>query len=111
MIKLQMHQTTLEGKPLSETGEIISGNNAGEVIEAMKMQSPFTADMSEREYIDNILSKIMPEGKRIELDATKFLTKLAERGFISFLPAGEPPEADCASNFANASEAEDKDIE
>jgi len=86
MIKLQMHQMTLDGKPLPETGKVVSGNNAGEVIEAMKFQSPFTADMTEREYIDNILSKIMPSEKVVELDATEFLTKLAEKGFLSFLP-------------------------
>jgi hypothetical protein len=86
MIKLQMHQTTLNGKPLSETGKVISGADAYEVIEAMKLQSPFTADMTARQYIDNILAKILPEGEATELDATEFLTKLAEQGFISFLP-------------------------
>jgi hypothetical protein len=52
----------------------------------MKLQSPFTADMTARQYIDNILAKILPEGEATELDATEFLTKLAEQGFISFLP-------------------------
>lgn len=89
MIKLQMHQTTLEGKPLTETGKIVSGEDAYEVIEAMKIQSPFTADMTARQYIDNVLSKIMPKNETTELDATEFLTKLAERGFISFLPTNE----------------------
>ncbi len=91
MIKLQMHQMTLDGKPLPETGKVVSGNDAGEVIEAMKLQSPFTADMTEREYIDNILSKIMPFEKVVELDATEFLTKLAEKGFLSFLPENDLP--------------------
>ena len=86
MIKLQMHQTTIEGKPLSETGKIVSGADACEVIEAMKIQSPFTADMTAREYIKSVLAKIMPEGETTEINATEFLTKLAERGFISFLP-------------------------
>jgi hypothetical protein len=86
MIKLQMHQTTLEGKPLSETGKIVSGEDAYEVIEVMKIQSPFTADMTAREYIKSVLAKIMPEGETTEPDATEFLTKLAEQGFISFLP-------------------------
>ena len=86
MIKLQMHQTTIEGKPLSETGKIVSGADAREVIEAMKIQSPFTADMTAREYTKSVLAKIMPEGETTELDATEFLTKLAEQGFISFLP-------------------------
>jgi hypothetical protein len=86
MIKLQIHQTTLEGKPLSETGKIVSGTDAREVIEAMKMQSPFTADMTARQYIDSVLAKIIPEGETTELEVTEFLTKLAEKGFISFLP-------------------------
>ena len=87
MIKLQMHQTTIEGKPLSETGKIVSGEDAYEVIESMKMQSPFTADMTARQYIDNVLKKILPAGDSTKLDATEFLTKLAEQGFISFLPS------------------------
>jgi hypothetical protein len=86
MIKLQIHQTTLEGKPLPETGKIVSGEDAYEVIEAMKMQSPFTADMTARQYIENVLAKIMPKDETTEFDATEFLTKLAEQGFISFLP-------------------------
>jgi len=97
MIKLQMHQATLDGKPLPETGKIVSGNDAYEVIEVMKFQSPFTADMTEREYIDNVLSKIMTKGESTELDATEFLTKLAEKGFISFLPENVtdmPPESE-----------------
>ena len=89
MIKLQMHQTTLEGKPLPETGKIVSGEDAYEVIEAMKIQSPFTADMTARQYIDSVLAKIIPESKATELDATEFLTKLAEQGFISFLPSNQ----------------------
>ena len=52
----------------------------------MKIQSPFTADMTAREYTKSVLAKIMPEGEETELDATEFLTKLAEQGFISFLP-------------------------
>ena len=93
MIKLQMHQTTLEGKPLTGTGKIVSGEDAYEVIEAMKIQSPFTADMTARQYIASILSKIMPRNETTELDATEFLTKLAEQGFISFLPEDDiyPP--------------------
>ena len=91
MIKLQMHQMSLDGKPLPETGIVVSGNDAGEVIEVMKFQSPFTADMTEREYINNILSKIMPSEKVVELDATEFLTKLAEKGFLSFLPENDLP--------------------
>jgi hypothetical protein len=104
MIKLQMHQTTLDGKPLAGTGKIISGEDAYDVVEAMKLQSPFTADMTEREYIDNILSKIMPSEETTELDATEFLSKLAERGFLSFLPTGETnipnerEEKPCADN-------------
>jgi len=97
MLKVQIHPATVEGKPLPGSGEIISGENASEIIEAMKLQSPFTACLTEREYIDNVLSKIMENGESTELDATEFLTKLAERGFISFLPENVtdmPPESE-----------------
>ena len=87
MLKVQIHPATVEGKPLPGRGEIISGENASEIIEAMKLQSPFTACLTEREYIDGVLGKIMPYEESTELDATEFLTKLAEKGFISFLPA------------------------
>jgi len=86
MIKVQIHPATVEGKPLPGSGEIISGENASEIIEAMKLQSPFTACLTEREYIDGVLGKIMSDDESTELDATEFLTKLAEKGFISFLP-------------------------
>jgi len=85
-MKVQIHETTLEGKPINETGRVLQGENASEIIEAMKQESPFTACLSEREYIDGVLSKIMTKGESTELDATEFLTKLAEKGFISFLP-------------------------
>jgi hypothetical protein len=109
MIKLQMHQTSLEGKPLRGTGEIISGDNANEIIEIMKLKSPFTADMSNQEYMDNILSKIKPNKDLRDIDATEFLSQLAENGFISFLPtAGAPPVASAASSSAIASEADNE---
>jgi hypothetical protein len=86
MIRIAIHPTTPEGKPLPGEGRIAEGNDVYELIEVMKMKSPFTADMSERQYIDNVLSKVLPEGKSTELDAAEFLTKLAEKGLISFLP-------------------------
>lgn len=88
-MKVQIHETTLEGKPVNETGRVLRGENAGEIVEAMKQESPFTACLTEREYIDGVLSKIMPYEESTELDATKFLTKLAEKGFISFIPDDE----------------------
>ncbi len=97
MVKVQIHPATVEGKPLPGSGEIISGKNASEIVEAMKLQSPFTACLTEREYIDNVFSKIMENGESTELDATEFLTKLAEKGFISFLPENVtdmPPESE-----------------
>jgi hypothetical protein len=89
MIKAQIHETTLDGFPLDETGTVIQGNDAYEAVEAMKMKSPFTADMAVAEYIDYVLGKVMPEDKPTGLDATEFLTRLAARGLISFLPANE----------------------
>ena len=93
MIKVQIHPATVEGKPLPGTGEIISGKNASEIIEAMKLQSPFTACLTEREYINGVLGKIMSDDELVYIDATEFLTKLAEKGFISFLP-DMPPESE-----------------
>jgi hypothetical protein len=96
MIKAQIHEATLDGIPLDDTGAIIEGNDALEVIEAMKLKSPFTTDMTEHEYIDYVLSKIMSEGESTKLNATEFLSKLAEKGFLSFLP-DEPLETSCIS--------------
>ena len=90
MVKVQIHPATVEGKPLPGSGEIISGKNASEIVEAMKLQSPFTACLTEREYIDGVLGKIMSDDEWGYIDATEFLTKLAEKGFISFLPDNEP---------------------
>ncbi|MFA6717128.1 MAG: DUF5049 domain-containing protein [Victivallales bacterium] len=101
MIKAQIHETSLDGFPLDETGTVIQGNNAHEAVEAMKMKSPFTADMTVTEYIGYVLGKVMPEDRSTELDATEFLTRLAARGLISFLPEDDL----CPSNLMDVLEA------
>ncbi len=86
MIRAQIHETTLDGFPMDETGTIVEGNDAYEAVEAMKMKSPFTVDMSIRQYIDFVLGKVAPKEKTEDVDATEFLARLAGKGFISFLP-------------------------
>jgi hypothetical protein len=89
MVKVQIHETTFDGKPIPESGKIFYGESAGEIIELMRFQSPFTADMTNAQYMNEIFSKVAPEKQAAIADESDFLRKLAEKGFISFLPNQE----------------------
>jgi len=89
MMKVQIHETTFDGHPVPGSGKIFYGENAGEIIELMRFQSPFTADMTNAQYMNEILSKIAPEKLEPIADEKEFLSRLAEKGFLSFLPCQE----------------------
>jgi len=96
MMKVQLHETNLDGKPMGETGEIISGKDVMEIVENMKRQSPFTFDQPTPEYMKNMLEKL--EGKTMEPlpedreAAAEFLSRLGSHGMIRFLPDDEVTE-------------------
>ena len=89
MIKVQIHETTFDGKPVPGSGKIFYGETASEIIGLMRFKSPFTADMTNAQYMDEIISKIIPEKQEAIADENDFLRRLGEKGFISFLPCQE----------------------
>ena len=97
MMKVQLHEMNLDGKPMDETGEIITGKDVMEIVENMKRQSPFTFDQPLPEYMKNMLGKL--GGGAVEPlpddggeAAAEFLSRLGSRGMITFLPEGEVTE-------------------
>ena len=136
MMKVQLHEMNLDGKPLDETGEIITGKDVMEIVENMKRQSPFTFDQMASEYMKNMLVKLGGAAAEPLPDdggaaAAEFLSRLGSHGMITFLPdgevtetptengggpcadkpGGEPPRANCASNSACATEAGNPETE
>ena len=80
------------------TGDSISGETPLEIVEALKMRSPFTADMPTGEYIKGVRMAFRPEKtvyseEDLEKTAGDFLQELAKFGFISFLPTEDSQEA------------------
>jgi hypothetical protein len=90
-MKILIRSTTLEGAPISGSGEVVEGWDCLEVVEMMRHQTPFTAGRSGLEYMADVLKGIegdstrpLPEGP--EAASAEFLTRLAKHGLIEFLP-------------------------
>jgi hypothetical protein len=95
-MKIQLHEATLDGEPLAKTGEILTGKDPVQLVQIMKMQTPFTYEMEHREYMEKVLRNINQDEPPLPEDdseaAKEFLSRLGSYGFISFLPAGENEE-------------------
>jgi hypothetical protein len=101
-MKILIHSTTLDGKPLEAAGQVIEGDSALELAQIMANQTPFTAEGSTEDYIAGVLAQI---GEKLrQFSPEEFLSILARRRLIEFLPEGayvesEPPErriSECA---------------
>jgi len=83
-MKIIIHSTTFDGKPLEADGKILGGKTALEVVQAMQCQTPFTMDSTLDEYMKGVLAQI---GESLEnIEPEEFLSILAQRRLISFLP-------------------------
>jgi hypothetical protein len=90
-MKVVIHDTTLEGKPLEASGEVFVGRDSLTIVEQMRGQTPFTSALTPRVYMTEVLAsfegddlKPLPVG--IDRAADAFLTRLAAMGLVSFLP-------------------------
>ena len=83
-MKIVIHSTTFDGKPLEADGKILGGKTALEVVQAMQCQTPFTLDTTLDEYMKGILEQIGEAQEHIEPE--EFLSILAQRRLIGFLP-------------------------
>ena len=84
-MKIRIHETDFEGKPVAFTGEYYVGANATEIVEAMK-KNPFQIDLTVEEYMRKILDKIgQKDFVLTEDDAPlEFLNLLAKLNYASF---------------------------
>ena len=94
-MKVMIHDTTLEGKPLEASGEVFVGRDSLTIVEQMRGQTPFTSILPPRAYMTEVLAsfegddlKPLPEG--IDQAADAFLMRLAAHGLVRFLADDTP---------------------
>ncbi len=83
-MKIVIHSTTFDGKPLEADGTILGGKTALEVVQVMQNQTPFTMACSMEKYMQGILAQIGEARENIEPE--EFLSILAQRRLLEFLP-------------------------
>lgn len=98
-MKILIHETDCEGRPVDCTGEYFSGKTALDIVEAMKM-NPFNASLAPPAFMRRILDangqKAFPLPDEPDKAAVAFLQRLAASGYASFelddgeLEAGPP---------------------
>lgn len=84
-MKIRIHETDFDGKPVACTGEFIEGTNAREIVEAMK-RNPFQIHLTVEEYMRNILDRIGQHDHVLTEDDAplEFLNHLAKLNYASF---------------------------
>ena len=88
-MKIRIFSTTLDGEPIPGYGDILEGQDGLEVVERMRIQTPFTARRTTTDYMAEVLAGIeapiaSPLPDRSDAAATEFLSRLAKQGFIEF---------------------------
>jgi hypothetical protein len=87
-MKVRVNETDLNGKPIHDSGEILTGENHLNIIEGMKI-APFTVNLEPLPYMRDVLARTgnpgFPLPEEPEAAAKAFLLKLAASGFIQFL--------------------------
>ena len=87
-MKVRVNETDLNGKPIYDSGEILSGESHLDIVEGMKI-APFTVTLEPLPYMRDVLARTgnpdfqLPEEP--EAAARAFLLKLASSGFVQFL--------------------------
>jgi len=109
-MKIQIHSMTVDGKPIPDDGRVLQAPTCLEVAEQMHHQTPFTTDLSLREYQLRILSKIAGDnGKPLPDDpeqaSAEFFTRMAQHGWVEFLPDEDSRESPYPDQFQVAVEA------
>ena len=104
-MKIMIHSTTFDGKPLEADGTILGGKTALEVVQAMQCQTPFTMDSTIDEYMKGILAQIGETPEDIEPE--QFLSILAQKRLVEFLPDDAYVESE---RFERSFECADKQV-
>lgn len=108
-MKIQIHSMTLDGKPIPDDGRIVQAPTCLEVAEQMHHQTPFTTDLSLREYQLRVLAQIEGDsGKPLPDDpeqaTVEFFTRMAQHGWVEFLPDEDTIESPYPDQFQEAVE-------
>jgi hypothetical protein len=104
-MRIRIHPETTDGKPIPGTGAVVAADTPSGLVELMRLETPFNAEMTLVQYRDEVLLRTEgPERGPLPEDAEatdiEFLTRLAQHGRIEFLPEEmlpEPAEAEEAS--------------
>ncbi|MBT4814662.1 MAG: hypothetical protein HOJ57_44770 [Lentisphaerae bacterium] len=96
-MRIRIHPETTDGKPIPGSGTIIAAETPSCLVELMRLQSPFSGELPVAEYRDEVLLHTEgPERRPLSDDPQaadiEFLTRLAERARIEFLPDDMLPE-------------------
>ena len=87
-MKVRINETDLNGKPIHDSGEVLTGENHLDIVDGMKM-SPFTAGLEPLAYMRDVLGRsgnpdfVLPDEP--EAAAQAFLLKLAASGLVQFI--------------------------
>jgi len=87
-MKVRINETDLNGKPIHDSGEVLTGETHLDIIDGMKM-SPFTAGLEPLAYMRDVLALTgqsdFPLPDAPEAAAKAFLLKLAATGLVQFI--------------------------
>jgi len=90
-MRIRVHPETTDGKPIPGNGTVLAADTPAALVELMRLQTPFSAEMSAVEYCDEVLLHVEGSDRRPLPDdraaaAIEFLTRLAQHARIEFLP-------------------------
>ena len=112
-MRIRIHPETTDGKPIPGTGKVIAADTPTALVELMRLQTPFTAEMHVDEYCDDVLLRLegpdyplLPETR--EAADAEFLTRLAQHRRIEFLPEDLVPEEPESAEDTEATPCADK---
>lgn len=90
-MRIRIHPETTDGKPISGAGRVLAAATPADIVELMRLETPFTSAMTGPDYADDVLRRVQgQEARPLPVDpdeaAAEFLTRLAVAGRIEFLP-------------------------
>jgi len=87
-MRIRIYENDLDGKPMTETGTVLSGANALVVVAEIKRRSPFTYDLEPLPYMKEVLTNVGAKDASLPDDleeaAKEFLLRMAKHGIICF---------------------------
>lgn len=86
-MKIRIHETDFEGRPLDCSGEYFNGKTALDIVEAMKM-NPFQSHLTPHGFMAEMLAAIGQKDFELPCDPEKaavaFLQRLTAFGYARF---------------------------